>query len=112
VVFYHFYYQDLPIYLNRQILLVKENSTHSNRDNWQHDFQQGLYYKPYQHIMLSNKEFSKLWHGTAHVYVFTTQSKFADFKKAIGRPFYILGRYAKLILVSNYQPPSHLGITH
>lgn len=108
VVFFHAYYQDLPVYLPKQIILVgdKQRLIGSSigswkTDGWQHDFSEGLKDKKYQHLMLNDQQFIQLWKSKQPVYVLTTQYELARLENDIQHTPKIIKRYHRLVLVNN-----------
>jgi len=100
VYFYHYYYHDLPIYLNRPIYLIEKQKSNVDKDDWKHDFLEGLQFKQNQHLMLTDKQFKLILNEKKSIYIFTITSQIPSLKKLAPYQLTLIGRYGKLELLS------------
>lgn len=99
---YFKFYQDVPLYLERTIVLVADwdASDIEERDNWIREL---WYSKPFQKtddILLNEPAFWKLWHSGKHVYVFVNANYFSQFKEHTRR-YHFITQHNDIILLEN-----------
>jgi len=107
VIFFDYYYQDLAFYLKHDVLLAGDFQHEKLRDHWRRDFVEGLKNPKYQNHSLSISQLQHYWLGGKRVYLFTIADKLNKLQKQLGLPYYRVGRYHDLILLSNRTVTTH-----
>lgn len=98
VVFYDYYYQDLALYLDHNVLLAGDFKHEKLKDIWRQDFIEGLKNPNYKHHTLTLKQLHQLWQSKKTVYIFATTDKIDAFKNTAHPPYHLIGHYQKLWL--------------
>jgi hypothetical protein len=98
VASYHSYFQDLPFYLQRRIVIVgygvqelEFGMQHQNMQNW----------------LIADANFPAWWHSQNRIYLFTNIKNYLQLKKTGLQPLYVVfGPYpSKIGIVSNQPLP-------
>lgn len=93
VVNYEHYYQDVPFYLKKTIIIV----------NWTNELSFGMQHQALDGLVLSEAELFKIWNGSKRIYLFTDK-KYLPRLKHPNRPIYPLGEIGTDILITNRKP--------
>jgi len=98
IVSYDTYFQELPYYLQRKIIVV----------NWHGELKFGASIDPKKYPWLMNsKAFWKIWNSDHTVYAFTTARHFTDFIKGNkSGKYFLLSKTPNIILVTNKKDTS------
>jgi len=102
VISYFKYYQDVPLYLEKQIKVVADwnSPTISVRDNWTRELWLGKQFQPSTNWLINEDTFWQQWHSNRRVFVFLNQNYLSQFKSH--QPtYYIIGQENDIILLSN-----------
>jgi 4-amino-4-deoxy-L-arabinose transferase-like glycosyltransferase len=104
VVNYFKFYQDVPIYLGRTVLLVADwdSPTIAERDNWVREMWYSMPFQDTSHILLNEKTFWKRWHSSEKMYVFFNRNYFSQFTASAGK-YYPVSEYRDIMLVTNHK---------
>jgi 4-amino-4-deoxy-L-arabinose transferase-like glycosyltransferase len=99
---YHKYYQDLPIYLERQIIVVNDwdSPTILETDNWQREFYYGIKTQEKHDFFINDDQFWKRWNSTKRIFVLTDIRFLDQFTNKAGK-FYQLGQSNNTVLLVN-----------
>ncbi len=105
VVNYFKFYQDVPMYLNRTILLVADwqSPTIEQRDNWVRELWYSMPFQNTDDILLNEDAFWKRWHTQEKIYVFLNKNYFNQFQSHT-KKYYIIEEHRDIILLSNHHP--------
>ncbi len=92
VATYSFYYQDLPVYLHRQIMIV----------SWQNELSFGIAHQDAHQWIIDAPTFWKLWSSPATFYMITTQHIYQT--RLIGQhePLHLLAQTRHDVLLANH----------
>lgn len=94
VITYNQYFQDLPFYLQRRIIVA----------NWVNELSNGMLHQDTHTWMIDDEEFWQHWHSNKQVYVFTSRAEFAEMKKYNPHEkFYIIATTIDHMLISNHK---------
>ncbi|MBX9705377.1 MAG: glycosyltransferase family 39 protein [Gammaproteobacteria bacterium] len=107
VVSYHGYYQDLPFYLQRQIMVVADWNDQGliNTDDSLGQLAWDKQYTPASTAWLIDEEaFWHAWHSSQRMFVFLDRTDLPNFIKQAHSPVYVMGEGKYTRLVSNQQP--------
>lgn len=91
IVAYETYYQDLPFYLNRRILLV----------GFRGELDFGLRHQASKNWVLNEAQFWKLWHSGEPMFMITPQSVY-QLLKLQGEPVHCIAATSRNVLLSNF----------
>jgi len=102
VVTYQHYYQDLPLYLERQITMVAnwDAPTINGKDNWMREFALGKQFQNTDQWLINQTIFWQRWHSPRRLFVLMNQRDFNNFKKNAGH-YHLLTISYQVVLVSN-----------
>lgn len=105
VVFFENYYQDIPFYLQRRIIVVYnwQLPNLSFKDTELGQLAWGYQYQPNASWMMSEQHFWTLWHSKQRVFVFMESPLLEMFEKIANSPVYIIRNTKQLTLLSNQQ---------
>lgn len=105
VVNYFKFYQDLPIYLNRTLVLVADWQAPDieQRDNWVRELWYSIPFQKTDHILLNETTFWQRWHSQENIYVFLNQNYLRQFQANAGR-YDEVGHYRDIMVVTNHAP--------
>jgi 4-amino-4-deoxy-L-arabinose transferase-like glycosyltransferase len=110
IITYFKYYQDLPLYLERQMTVVADwnNPDIALKDNWVREFWYGMKYQKTDTWLINQYTFWQRWHTKKRLFVFLSVNDFDQFKQGKEK-YYLLGQHQDMLLLSN-QPtlPPHL----
>lgn len=100
---YFKFYQDVPLYLGRTIILVADwqDPNIAERDNWVRELWYSMPFQNTDEILLNEKTFWKRWHSNEKIYVFVNQNYLAQFQSHTRR-YHVIGQHNDIILLSNY----------
>ena len=103
VVNYFKFYQDVPLYLGRTIILVADwqSPAIARRDNWVRELWYSMPFQNTDEILLNENTFWKRWHSREKIFVFVNQNYLAQFQSHTNQ-FEFLGQYHDIILLSNH----------
>lgn len=103
VVNYFKFYQDLPIYLQRNLILVAnwQSPNIAKRDNWQREMWYSMPFQNTDNILLNENAFWQRWHSQEQIYVFLNKNYLRQFQKS-AKYYYLIGEYRDIILLSNH----------
>jgi 4-amino-4-deoxy-L-arabinose transferase-like glycosyltransferase len=90
VLSYRTYLQELPVYLERRILIA----------GWKGELEMGTQVEDTSSWIIDLEDFERLWIGPQRVYLFTDAGKFAKLA-ATGIPLRVLGRSGRNVLAVN-----------
>lgn len=99
---YFKFYQDVPLYLGRTIILVADwqDPNIETRDNWVRELWYSMPFQNTDEILLNEKTFWKRWHSKEKIYVFVNQNYLAQFQSHTRR-YHLIGHHNDIILLSN-----------
>lgn len=105
VVAYYKYFQDLPIYLERQIVIV--NNWHSptipENDNWVRELWYGMQFQDTRNWLIDDKEFWRRWNSQTRLFVLGNIVDY-HFLALKTNHIYKLGQVNTIALFTNYKP--------
>lgn len=106
VVNYFKFYQDVPLYLKRTIILVAdwESPTIAERDNWVRELWYSMPFQNTDEILLNETTFWKRWHSDEMMYVFVNKNYLDQFQSHT-KQVYVIGRHEDIILIGNHSRP-------
>ncbi|MGA7800732.1 MAG: glycosyltransferase family 39 protein [Gammaproteobacteria bacterium] len=91
VVTYNNYFQELPVYLQRRVIIV----------NWKNELTFGSQHQDTSGWMIDKARFWKLWNSGRRVYVFANASEYAQLTAGAHGHYRLLARNAYHVLLSN-----------
>ncbi len=95
VIVYGYYYQDLPVYLQRRIEVV----------NWVNEFAYGLQHQNANAWMISETQFWQSWYSSQRDYVIMQRKQYQRLRKTHPHThFYVLDKTHRDILLTNHLP--------
>ena len=99
---YFKFYQDVPLYLGRTIILVADwqDPNIETRDNWVRELWYSMPFQNTAEILLNEDTFWKRWHSKERIYVFVNQNYLAQFQTHTRR-YHVIGQHNDIILLSN-----------
>jgi 4-amino-4-deoxy-L-arabinose transferase-like glycosyltransferase len=102
VVNYFKFYQDIPMYLGRTIILVADwkSPDIANRDNWVRELWYSMPFQNTDEILWDETTFWKRWHSKEKMFVFLNENYLEQFQTHT-RKYFLIGQYHDIILVSN-----------
>lgn len=102
VISYFKFYQDVPFYLQKRILIA--NNWNSplipETDNWARELWYGMPFQKYDTWLIDEDMFWQHWDGTNRVFAFVNENYLDQFKLRATH-YYFLDRYRDIILLSN-----------
>lgn len=103
VVTYYKYYQDLPIYLERRIIIVADwqASDIPRNDNWVRELWYGMPFQDTSGWLINDKDFWQRWNSQQRLFVFLNKNYFDNFQLKAQGKLYQLNQLNDIILVSN-----------
>ena len=103
VVNYFKFYQDVPLYLKRTIILVAdwESPTIAERDNWVRELWYSMPFQNTDEILLNETAFWKRWHSDETMYVFVNKNYLDQFQSHT-KQVHVIGRHEDIILIGNH----------
>lgn len=93
VVTYQNYYQDLPFYLKRRIIIV----------DWQNELEFGMHHQDTSSWMIPQATFWQLWQSNKKVYMLTDNDTYASLKQSGQYKLYLLAQTPGDVLLVNHQ---------
>jgi len=104
---YFKFYQDIPLYLGRTMVLVYDwqSPDIEMRDNWVRELWYSMPFQKTDDILLNESAFWKRWNSSERVYVFVNSNYFNQFRSHTHQ-YYLVGRHNDIILLSNQRPYS------
>lgn len=107
VVTFYKYYQDLPIYIQRQIVIVADWKSPEipYKDNWVRELWYGMAFQNTQNWLIDENTFWQRWNSNKRLFVLTETSYYNEML-AKTRDVYLLGRINNIVLISN-KPQKH-----
>lgn len=102
VVSYFRFFQDVPLYLGQRITIVADWSaaTVASKDNWQRELWYGMAFQQTDSWLINEDVFWQRWNSPKRMFVFVSTNYFDQFK-AHASSYFLLGKYNRLILLSN-----------
>lgn len=102
VIAYYKYYQDLPLYLERQITIVSDwdAKTIIKKDNWLREMWLGKRFQESTNWLINEETFWQRYNSDKRIFVFLNENYFEQFKKQATYYFYIT-KHHDIILLSN-----------
>lgn len=102
VIHYFKFYQDVPLYLNREVTLVAnwDAPDIASRDNWVRELWYGLPFQKNHELLINEANFWQRYNSEKRVFVFLNTNYFDQFKSQAHR-YYIIGKYNDVMLLSN-----------
>ncbi len=94
VAAYHFYYQDLPVYLQRRVTIVEYKG--------EMDF--GTEHQDAHQWMINLRTFWKRWESTQRMFVIMNQDDYKYLSTRTGKSFYVVAQTPRDILLANQKP--------
>ncbi|MDF2867139.1 MAG: arnT 2 [Gammaproteobacteria bacterium] len=91
VIGYYHYYQDLPVYLQKQLTVV----------NTQEELADGMRYQDASAWMIDSVELKKRWQNPSRIFLITNKKNLARLQIENLWPFHILGQTNRDVLISN-----------
>lgn len=93
VVTYENYYQDLPFYLQRRIIIV----------DWQNELEFGMHHQDTSSWMIPQITFWQLWQSNKRIYMLTDSDTYASLKKAGQYKLYLIAQTPGDVLLVNHE---------
>jgi hypothetical protein len=105
VVNYFKFYQDVPLYLGRTIILVADwkSPEIETRDNWVRELWYSMSFQNTDEILLNEAPFWKRWNSSEKIYVLVNQNYFNQFLSHT-KQYYFIEKYNDIILLCNQKP--------
>lgn len=102
VINYFKFYQDLPIYLNRHVVVTAnwDASSILENDNWGRDLAVGRQFGRTDKTLINEKAFWQHWDSNKRVYVFLNDNYLDQFNLS-GKKYYVIGKHRETLLFSN-----------
>lgn len=102
VINYYKFYQDVPLYLEKQVTLVANwsNPDIVKKDNWVRELWYGMPFQKTENWLINEETFWQRFDSEARVFVFLNTNYFEQFKERAPH-YFVLGRYNDIILLSN-----------
>lgn len=91
---YHAYYQDLPVYLQRRIIVV----------HWKGELEFGTEVEDASNWMMDDAEFWRRWNGSETIYMVTSRKTCDKLRAESDQKFYLIAKTGYDVLLSNKQP--------
>ncbi len=100
---YNDYFQDLPLYTQRRIVIVSPWDTKNlmQKDNWQRPFAYGIAWQPNHDWLINEETFWQRWHSPQTIYVLVKAKRMQQFQLKAQRDFYVIGQYQGVWLITN-----------
>ncbi|MFN7097479.1 MAG: ArnT family glycosyltransferase [Gammaproteobacteria bacterium] len=117
IISYFDYYQDLPMYTGKQVLMVHhwDKPNLANHDNWRGEFAYAAkYLQPEaKDILLSPEQFNQLWNTKQRLFVFLPVRYLIVLEEAVSPSVVcIIGQANKIMVVTNDNQICHTSLTH
>lgn len=108
VIHYFKFYQDMPMYLNRQVMITANWNAPSmlETDNWGRDLSTGRQFGPTDSLLIDENTFWRHWDSNKRVYVFLNDNYLDQFTLR-GKKYYVIGKHRETLLFSNQPPIKH-----
>lgn len=102
VISYFKYYYDVPLYLERRILIAAnwQSPDIIKKDNWVRELWISMPYQKTDDLLINEETFWQYWQSEKRVFVFLNDNYFDQFKLRATQYFH-LGKYNDIILLSN-----------
>ncbi|MES2218330.1 MAG: glycosyltransferase family 39 protein [Pseudomonadota bacterium] len=102
VVTYYRYYQDLPLYLEKQLTIVADWHAPdiAYNDNWLREMWYGMVFQDTSQWLIGDKEFLQRWHSAKRLYVVTDDDYYQALKSKM--TVYKVSQYNDKILLTNH----------
>ena len=102
IVNYYKYYYDVPLYLNRNVIVVNNWNSPSipTHDNWARELWVGMQMQPHHPLLIDDALFWQHYESDRRVFVFLNKNYFDQFKLRANSYFY-LGSDGDTLLLSN-----------
>ena len=109
IVNYYKFYEDVPIYLQRKIILVADwdSPNTAKRDNWKRELWYAMPYQKTDDVLLNEDAFWALWNDYKRVYVFVNQNYLSQFQAQADKSYFV-GKNNDIYLLSNQPLPAEL----
>ena len=105
VVNYYDYYQDVPVYLQRNVDVVYDwdDANAFRTDNWTRDFRYGVQHNPYtRQWMITEPQFFTLWNNHQQpVIVFASIGDYHFLKQQLSSPITLIAQYNGVVAFIN-----------
>lgn len=92
---YNTYFQDLPVYLERRIVIA----------DWTNELTFGMQHQDTHEWMIDKARLLSLWHSPRRVYLFANAQDIGALRADAGAHYYIMAENGYIILVTNQPPP-------
>lgn len=92
---YNTYFQDLPVYLERRIVIA----------DWTNELTFGMQYQDTREWMIDKAHLLSLWHSPRRVYLFANAQDIGALRVDAGTRYYVMAENGYIILVTNQPPP-------
>lgn len=104
VINYFKFYQDLPLYLDRTMILVANWNAPDirERDNWVRELWYSMPFQNTDDILLNEEAFWKRWDSSEHIYVFVNTNYFKQFLQH-GSNYELIGKHRDILLMKNWR---------
>lgn len=102
VAVYYKYYQDIPLYLERRVIIVAnwQDSRINEKDNWLRELWLRKKTPDSANWLIDENDFWSRWHSDKRIFVFLTTNALQQFKKQASTYFFI-GKNHSTVLLSN-----------
>jgi 4-amino-4-deoxy-L-arabinose transferase-like glycosyltransferase len=99
---YFKFYQDVPLYLNRKIILIADWNAPNieQRDNWVRELWYSMPFQNTDDILLNEDSFWKRWHSSERIFVFVNKNYLEQFASHT-KKFYEVGQHQDILLLCN-----------
>ena len=104
IVSFDRYYYDLPLYVGQNVIVVSDWHLSLNiKDNWRKELGESILYEhSQQSLLIDQKQFNRLWHGSHRVFVVVSSGdEETGLRRLVQSPVYKLGQSGKVVLLSN-----------
>lgn len=106
IVAFYRYYQDLPIYLQKRIVIVADWKAKdiAQNDNWVRELWYGMSYQDTSQWLIDEDTFWQRWESKKHLYVFTEAHYLNKLYAKAPKNIYKIAQLNNTVLLSNHPP--------
>ncbi|MGE3919457.1 MAG: ArnT family glycosyltransferase [Gammaproteobacteria bacterium] len=104
VMVYHYYYQDLPLYLGHPVTVVGRwyDPLIAKEDDWEGQFWYGMQFSGNKPWFIDENQFRQIWFSKKRVYLFMDEGYYYQIDKSKLFPMHWVGKYRSAVVVSNH----------
>jgi 4-amino-4-deoxy-L-arabinose transferase-like glycosyltransferase len=103
VVTFYKYYQDLPIYLERRIIIVADwhASDIASKDNWVREMWYGMVFQDTKDWLIEEDAFWQRWNSNKRLYVLLDEDTYKKLNLKNNKKAYKISQHRHVVLMSN-----------